>query len=83
MHGEAIRPHLYAQHQATQSLPHSENECQPSINDFWLCIVGYLTGDWLQTSMNKVLTGFSFKNNSGTLPAVTGVLNPDIQYNIY
>jgi len=39
-----------------------------SVNDFWLCILGYLRGDWLQTSINKVLAAFGGKNDSGTLP---------------
>jgi len=34
------------------------NEHQRSVNDFWLCIMGYLSGDWLQTSINDILAAF-------------------------
>jgi len=53
----------------TWSVPHSENESQQSVNDFWHCILGNLSGDWLQTSLNEVLAAFRGKNNIYTLPA--------------
>ena len=54
---------------ATWSLPHSENQCQWSINDFKLCILGNLSSDWLQTSIDETLAAFRGKNNSDMLPA--------------
>jgi len=42
----------------TRSLPHPENERQPSINDFWSCILGNLTGDMLLTVINEGLAAF-------------------------
>jgi hypothetical protein len=55
----------------TRSQPYAENNCQWSINDFWPCILDYLTGYWLQTSMKAGLATFSGKNKSGTLPATS------------
>lgn len=40
---------------AIQSLPHSENECQLSVNNFYLCIMGHLCSDWVQTSIYEIL----------------------------
>ena len=37
---------------AKWSLHHSQNERQWSDNYVWLCILGNLSGDWLQTSIN-------------------------------
>jgi hypothetical protein len=51
-----------------QSLPHAETECQWSINNFWLCIMGNLGGDWLQPFISKVLGAFHGKNDSIRLP---------------
>jgi len=47
-----------AKGQSTWSLSHSDNECQWSINNCWLCILGYLSGDWMQTSIHEVLAAF-------------------------
>jgi len=55
----------------TWTLPHPENDYQQSVKDFWLCIMGTVSGDWLWTSMNDVLAAFTVKNNSDTLPAPT------------
>jgi len=44
------------------------NECQGSINDSWLCIVGNLGGDLLQTCIMDVLASFRGKNKSGLCP---------------
>jgi len=51
------------------SLPHTENECQLSINDFGLSILHNLSGNWLKTSIKEVLAAFCGKNNSDKLPA--------------
>ena len=48
---------------ATWSLPHADNEHQWSINDLWLCILGNLTRDWLQTFINDVLDALRVQNN--------------------
>jgi len=39
------------------------------IDDCWLCILGNLSGDWLQPFINEVLAVFWVKNNSNMLPA--------------
>jgi len=56
-------------HEMTLSLQHSETEWQRSIKDFWLRILGNLSGDWLQRFINDVLAAFRVKNYSDTLPA--------------
>jgi len=43
--------------------PHSENEHQQSVNDFWLFILGNLSAHWLQPFINEVLAAFQIKNN--------------------
>jgi len=60
---------LYAKDTATRSLPHSETECQPSVNNCWLSILGNLSGDWLRTSINEVVAAIWGINNSDMLPA--------------
>jgi len=52
---------------ATWSLPYSENEHELSVNDFWLCMLGYLCGDSLQISINEALAACSVKSNSSML----------------
>jgi hypothetical protein len=52
---------------ATCSLPHPENECLWSINDFWSYILCNLHGDWLVTSINPLIAIFTGKNNSDML----------------
>jgi len=42
----------------TQSLSHSENGLQQSMNDFLLCFLGNLSGNWLKPSINEVLATF-------------------------
>jgi hypothetical protein len=56
-------------YQTMQSLPHSENECQQTMNDFWLFILSNLCGDWLQPSINELLAAFRGQKNRNTLPA--------------
>jgi hypothetical protein len=50
-------------------MPHCNNQRQRSMNDFWLCILGNLGGNGLQTSLNEILATLSGKNKIGTLPA--------------
>ena len=38
----------------TQLLPHSEKDPQRSVNHFQLCILGNLSSDWLQTSIDEI-----------------------------
>jgi hypothetical protein len=49
------------------SLPHSENKCQPRVNDFWSCIWCSPTDDNLQTSINEILAACWGTNNSETI----------------
>jgi len=51
------------------SQPHVENEHQWSINDCWLCILGNVGGNRLQTVLNKVLAAFIGKRECDMLPA--------------
>ena len=44
------------------SLPQSENDCEWSVNDFGLGILGFLTGGWLEISINEALATFSPKD---------------------
>jgi hypothetical protein len=53
----------------TQLVPHSENERQRSVNDFWLCILGNLSGNWLQPFRNEILLAFRLTKNRIRLPA--------------
>jgi len=46
----------------------ASTECQWSVNDFSLCIIGNLSSEWLQTSIDEILAAFMGKNNSNTLP---------------
>jgi len=54
--GTGYCPPLKAQEEATCSLPHLENECQQSINDFWLLILGNLRGACLQSGIKNMLS---------------------------
>jgi len=45
------------------------NECQHSVNDFWPCTMGNLSGDWLQPFINEKLAGYIGKRESDKLPA--------------
>jgi len=46
---------VYAKEKATRSLAQSEYEGQRSVNDYWLCILGIPSRDWLKISTNEVL----------------------------
>ena len=53
----------------TLSLPHAGNEVRLSVKDFWLSILGNLSGDWLNTPINEILAAFGGKKNRDKLPA--------------
>jgi len=61
---------LNAEETATRLVCHSGNEHQQSVNDFQLCIMGIQCSNWLQTSMNDILTALRSKN-SDMLPAAS------------
>jgi len=63
---------LLAKEKATQSLPHSENESQRSVNYFQLRILDNLFSDWLQTSIHQILAAITGKNYSDMLAAASG-----------
>jgi hypothetical protein len=63
--------HLLPKETATKSLPHSEYQCQQSLNDFWLHMLANLCSDWLHTSIYQILAAFTGKNNSKTLLAAS------------
>ena len=48
----------------TDGLPHLGNQRQQSVNDLWSCILGNLSGDWLQTVINGELAAFISKIES-------------------
>jgi len=56
---------------ATWFLTHPENECQWSVIDFRLRILGNLYSDWLQTSIHQILAAFTGKNNRNMLPVAS------------
>ena len=60
---------LYSKQIETRSVPHPGNDCQQSVNDFWSCILGNLSGDWLQIFIKEVLAIFIGKRESDILPA--------------
>jgi len=62
---------VLAKETATRSSPHSENERQRSVNDFYLRILVNLCSNWLHTSMYQILAVFTGKNNSTMLPAAS------------
>jgi hypothetical protein len=45
------------------------NWVSTELPQFWLCILGYEYGDWLQTTINKVLADISIPSKYSTLPA--------------
>jgi len=62
-------PPLYSKKWETNSPHHPGNERQWSVNDFWSCILGNQSGDWLRTVINGVLATFIGKRGSDRLPA--------------
>jgi hypothetical protein len=47
-------PPLESKTNVQRYLPHLENESQQRVNDFWSCILGNLSGHWMQTFINEV-----------------------------
>jgi len=45
-----------------------QNEGQQSINEFWSCILGNLSGNLLRPFIHELLAGFIAKGESDTLP---------------
>jgi len=60
---------VYSRKRDTHSLPNPEDESQQSVNDSLSCILGNLSGAWLQTFTDKVLAAFIVKTESDMLPA--------------
>jgi len=52
---------LYIKQVERRSLPHPENERQSSVNIWWSCILGSLSGAWSHVSINKWLAAFMSK----------------------
>jgi len=53
----------------THALPHPQNDCQRSVDDFWSCVLGNETANRLQTAINQFLAAFIGKTDCDTLPA--------------
>jgi len=62
-------PPLMSKDGETPSLPRPGNERQQNVNDLWYCIMGNLSGNWLQTVINEVLASIIGKRGSDMLPA--------------
>jgi len=62
-------PPLYSKTRETRSLPQPENESQQRVNDFWSCILGNLSGNWMHTFINVSYATCISKQESNTLPA--------------
>jgi len=52
---------LYSKQVERRSLPHPENERQWTINNWWSCIQGNLSGTWSHVSINKWSAAFTRK----------------------
>jgi len=52
---------LYSKQVERRSLPHPGNERQWSVNNWWCCILGDLSGAWSHVSINKWLAAFMSK----------------------
>jgi len=61
---ECIGCQYNQKHGKTSSLPHCGNEDQWRVNECWCCIWGNLSGDWLETVINKVLAAFMGKKEA-------------------
>jgi len=53
---------VWAKTTATRFLPHPENECQWSVNNFWSCILGNQGIAWILEHITEVLTPMLGKN---------------------
>jgi len=62
-------PSLWSKTGETHSLTHSDNASQQCINDCGSCILGNLSGNWIQTFINEVKATFQRKRESDRLPA--------------
>ena len=60
---------LCSKYVVKRSMPHPENECQWSVNDFRSCILGTQSGHWLQLVITEVLASFIGESRSDMLPA--------------
>jgi len=56
----------------TCSLQHPENECQRSVNDVQLRVLGNSSSDWLQISIYEILAAFT-----GKTTATWSLLHPE------
>jgi len=63
--------HLLVKDKPTWSSPHSENERQRSVNDFYLSNMGNICSNRLQTFSYEILAAVSGKNNSNMPPAAS------------
>jgi len=52
---------FYSKQVERRSLPHPENEHQSSVNNWWTCISGNLSGAWSHITMNKWIAAFMSK----------------------
>jgi len=59
----------YSKQVEWRSLPHPENECHWSVNDWWSCILGNLSGAWSHVSINKCLAAF-MNNWANDIPTI-------------
>jgi hypothetical protein len=59
------------QNERQQSVNRAPLEHQQSIRDLWLCILGILCSDWLQTSIYQIWAAFTGKYNRNMLPAAS------------
>ena len=63
------------------SLPHFENECQQSINEFYSCIVSNMSGTWSQTSIRKQLAVYIGRLARDILATASGTVTMYFIYN--
>jgi len=62
-------PPLWSKNVDKRYLHHPGNEHQWYVNDFRSCILGNLSGHWMQIVITEVLASFIGKSGSDTLPA--------------
>jgi hypothetical protein len=60
---------LKSERRVKWSLPRPENESQQNVDDFLSCILGSLSGDWMQTFINEIKAAFRSRRESDTLSA--------------
>jgi hypothetical protein len=59
---------LYSKTGEISSPPHPDNESQQSINNDWSCILENLSGDWMETLIEKVQAVLRSKRESDKPP---------------